>query len=99
MQDEIIYVIAKMQARAGKEETLWKLIEPFVEPTRKEKGCRGFMALRDRSNSAVLTLVEEWDTDADLNTHLAQPHLQELFAQFPDLLGAPPEIVRYQRLA
>lgn len=99
MQDDIVYVVAKLQARAGKEEALWKLIEPLVEPTRKEKGCRSYMALRDRNNPTVLTLVEEWDTEADLNTHLALPHLQKLFAQFGDLLGGPPEIIRYRRIA
>lgn len=98
MQDEIVYVIAKLQARAGKEAALRELLESLVEPTRKEKGCRRYTVLRDRSNPAVLTLLEDWDTEADLNTHLALPHLQKVFAQFPDLLGAPPEITRYQRL-
>lgn len=99
MQDDIVYVVAKVQARAGKEEALWKLIEPLLEPTRKEQGCRSYIALRDRSNPAVLTLLEQWDTEADLNTHLALPHMQKVFAQLPDLVNAPPEITRYRKLA
>ena len=99
MQDDIVYVVVKLQARAGKEEALWKLLEPLIEPTRKEQGCRRYTALRDRSNPAVLTLLEEWDTEADLNTHLALPHLQKLFAQLPDVLGAPPDIIRCRKLA
>jgi quinol monooxygenase YgiN len=99
MQDDIVYVVAKLQARAGKEEALWKLIEPIIETTRKEKGCRRYSVVKDRSNPAVITLLEEWDTEADLNTHLALPHLQKIFAQLPDVLGAPPDIVRYQLLA
>lgn len=99
MQDDIVYVVAKLQARAGKEEALWKLIEPLLEPTRKEQGCRSYTALRDRSNPAVFTLLEEWDTEADLNTHLALPQLQKVFAQLPDVLAAPPDIVRYRKLA
>jgi quinol monooxygenase YgiN len=59
MQDDIVYVVAKLQARAGKEEALWKLIDPLVEPTRKEKGCRSYLVLKDRSNPAVFTLLEE----------------------------------------
>ncbi len=98
MQD-IVYVVAKLQARAGKEEALRKLIEQGVESTRKEKGCLRYSVMQDRQNPLVLTLLEEWETEADLNTHLALPHLQKVFTQLPDLLGAPPDIVRYKKLA
>jgi len=99
MQDDIIYVVVKLQARAGKEEALWKLLEPVVEPTRKEKGCRRYSVMRDRSNPSVIGLLEEWETEADLKTHLALPHLQKIFAQLPDVLGAPPDIVHYRKIA
>jgi quinol monooxygenase YgiN len=99
MQEEIVYVIARMHAQAGKEEVLWKMIEPFIEPTRQEKGCRRYSVLRDRKNPAVLTLLEEWDTEADLDIHLAQPQLQKLFGQFKDVLTAPPDVVRYRLIA
>jgi quinol monooxygenase YgiN len=98
MQD-IVYVVAKLQARAGKEEALRKLIEQGAEPTRKEKGCLRYSLMQDRRNPMVLTLLEEWETEADLDTHLALPHLQRVFAQFPELLAAPPDIVRYKKLA
>ena len=98
MQD-IVYVVAKLQARAGKEETLRKLIEQGVEATRKEKGCLRYSLMQDRQNPTVLTLLEEWETEADLNTHLSLPHLQKIFAQLPEMLAAPMDIVRYRRLA
>jgi quinol monooxygenase YgiN len=96
---DIVYVVAKMQARAGKEAELRKLLEQGAEPTRKEKGCLRYVLMQDRQNPAVLTLLEEWETEADLNTHLALPQLQKIFATLPDLLGAPPDVVRYKQLA
>lgn len=96
--NDLVYVVAKLQARAGKEEVLRKQLEALIEPTKREKGCRRYSLMQDRSNPAVLTMLEEWDTEADLNTHLALPHLQKLFAQLPELLAAPPEIVRYKQL-
>ena len=96
---DLIYVVVKLQARAGKEETLRKAIEGLVEPTKKEKGCRRYSLLQDRQNPAVLGILEEWETEADLNTHLALPHLQKLFSQLPELLAAPPDIIRYKQLA
>jgi quinol monooxygenase YgiN len=98
MQD-IVYVVAKLQARAGNEEPLRKLIEQGVESTRKEKGCLRYSLMQDRQNPLVLTLLEEWETEADLSTHLSLPHLQKIFAQFPEILSAPPDIARYKKLA
>jgi quinol monooxygenase YgiN len=98
MQD-IVYVVARLQARAGKEEALRKLIEQGIDPTRKEKGCLRYSLMQDRQNPAVLTLLEEWETEADLNTHLALPQLQKVFAVLPELLAAPPDIARYKKLA
>jgi quinol monooxygenase YgiN len=96
---DIIYVVAKLQARAGKEEALRKLIEPAIERTRKEKGCRRYSVMQDRQNPAVITLLEEWDTEADLDTHLTLPHLQKIFAEFKDVLAVPPDVVRYKLIA
>lgn len=96
--NDLIYVVVKLQAKAGKEEGLRKLIEPIVEPTRLEKGCRRYELLQDRANPAVLMIQEEWETEAALSTHLALPHLQKVFAALPELVAAPPEIARYKKL-
>jgi quinol monooxygenase YgiN len=98
MQD-IVYVVAKLQARAGKEETLRRIIEQGIESTRKEKGCLRYSLMQDMQNPLVLTLLEEWETEVDLDTHLALPHLQKIFAQLPEMLSAPMDIARYKKLA
>lgn len=97
--NDTVYVIAKLQARVGKEAELRQLLEQGVEPTRKEKGCLRFSLMQDRQNPAVLALVEEWETEADLHTHLALPQLQKVFALLPELLAAPPDVIRYKQLA
>jgi quinol monooxygenase YgiN len=95
---DIVYVVAKLQARAGKEAELRKLIEQGAEPTRKEKGCLRYSLMQNRQNPAVLTLLEEWETEADLDTHLALPQIQKVFVLLPDLLVEPLDIVRYRQL-
>lgn len=95
---DIVHVVARMPARPGKEEALRKLIEQNIESARKEKGCRRYSLMQDRRNPSVLTLLEEWDSEDDLDTHLALPHLQPVFAQLPELLAAPMEISRYKEL-
>jgi quinol monooxygenase YgiN len=95
---DILYVIAKLQARPGKEETIKGLMQPLVEQTKKEKGCLSYELFHDRKNPAVFTLVEQWESEADVNTHLGQPHMQKLFAQLPELVSAAPEIGYYKKL-
>jgi quinol monooxygenase YgiN len=95
---DLVYVVAKLQARPGKEEGLREMLEALIEPTKKEQGCRRYLLMQDRQNPMVLTILEEWDTEADLNTHLALPHLQKVFAQLPDLLAAPLDVVRYKQI-
>lgn len=96
---DVIYVIAKLPAQPGKAEALKALIQPLIEPTRREKGCLSYIVLEDRRDPAVVTLYEEWESEADLATHLAQPAIKRVFALFPELLLAgKADIVRYKKI-
>lgn len=95
---DTLYVIAKVQARPGKEETLKGLMQELVEPTKTEKGCLSYELFQDRKNPAVLTLVEQWESEADLNTHLGLPHMQKLFGQLQELVAAAPDISYFKKL-
>jgi quinol monooxygenase YgiN len=95
---DVIHVVAKLQAKPGKEGELKGLIEPLIAPTRKEKGCLRYDVFQGRQDPTVITLIEAWDSNENLDTHLALPHLQKIFARLPELLAAPPDIVRYKQL-
>jgi quinol monooxygenase YgiN len=94
-----VHVIVKLQARAGKKRVLRKLIEEGVPLTLKEKGCRKCLLMQDRQNSAILTLLEEWDAEADFDTHMALPRMKKLVAQLADVLVGPPDVARYKQVA
>jgi quinol monooxygenase YgiN len=96
---DVIYVIAKLPAQPGKEEALKALIQPLIEPTRREKGCLCYLVLEDRRDPALVTLYEEWESEADLDTHLAHPTIRRVFDQFPELLLAgKADITRYKKI-
>jgi len=94
-----VHVIVKLKARAGKKRVLRKLIEEGVPLTRKEKGCRKCVLMQDQQNTGILTLLEEWDTGADFDTHMALPRLQKLVAQLADVLEGPPDVSRHKQVA
>ena len=81
-------VIARPETR-GELETL---LSAQVAPTRAEAGCINYDFHVDAANPCVFVFYENWASRADLDAHLAMPHLQPLFSQLDRLLAAPVDI-------
>ncbi|HYK89159.1 MAG TPA: putative quinol monooxygenase [Acidobacteriota bacterium] len=92
-------VIAHIRARQGRQEELRKLLTGLVGPTRKEAGCIRYQLYRNNVDPQDFTFVEEWESDASLDTHLKKPHLQAAFAAFSDLVDGTPAVNRYSLIA
>ncbi len=88
-------MIARLVARAGKEEALRSLLMGLIAPTRKESGCITYELLQNKENSGEFTFVEEWQVEAALKAHFATDHLQNALAKFPDLLAEDLDVRRY----
>ena len=74
------------------------LIE-LVEQSRTETGCLAY-ALFQRSDDPVLfQTVEQWRDGAAVDAHMASKHVGEAVAQVGALLAAPPEILRFDKIA
>jgi quinol monooxygenase YgiN len=67
----------------------------LIEPTRKEAGCISYELLQNKQDPTDLTFVEEWESDAALDAHLATEHIREALSKVPDLVAAEPDIRRY----
>ena len=50
----------------------------------KDAGCVAYDLFRDKADPLHLTMIEEWDDHASLDTHLASEHFQRLFPFFQD---------------
>ena len=96
MGDERIKVVAHVRAKAGKQEEMKKVMLGLIEPTRKEAGCLRYELYQNKEDSADLTFVEDWESDAALDAHMQTPHFRAAVAQIPALAGAPPDIRRYR---
>ncbi len=64
-------------------ETLFK---EYVAPSRDEAGCIEYHMLRDQQDPALFLFYEVWKSQADLDQHLALPHMQRFIAQRMDYL-------------
>ncbi len=94
MSEKTLRVVAIMKAKPGKESELRALLEALVEPTSKEVGYLRYEMHGNINDPAEFVFIEEWQTEADLDTHLASPHLQAAIEKIPDLLAGELEIRR-----
>jgi quinol monooxygenase YgiN len=79
-------VIAIFVARPGFEEKLEQLFRSVVDTTLREEGCICYQLNRDLANPRRFVFIEEWRSQADLDRHLAAPHMQPLSEQVPPCL-------------
>lgn len=81
-----LHVVAIFVARPGFEQKLETLFRSVVEPTLREEGCISYQINRDIRHPARFVFTEEWRSQADLDRHLASPHLCALSEQVPECI-------------
>ncbi|MDF0554552.1 putative quinol monooxygenase [Kamptonema sp. UHCC 0994] len=98
MSKQTLRVVARLVALPDKVEELKTLLLSIIEPTRKEQGCIIYELLQNTTNPTDFTFVEEWESDALLDAHLASTHIQAALPKLEGIAAAPPDIRRYQLL-
>ncbi len=98
MSAESIHVIAKFQAIPGHAEAVTRILLGLIEPTRREKGCVRYELVQSTTDPGELIFVEEWASAADLEAHLATPHVAAAASAVLPLLNGPFDIRRYQQV-
>ena len=65
-----------------------------IEKTHQEEGCRAYALHQDSNDPSHLVLIERWRSQEDLDAHMTQPYVADLFAVVgtPGVLAAAPEI-------
>ncbi|MGH6792707.1 MAG: putative quinol monooxygenase [Methyloceanibacter sp.] len=70
-----VTVIAYHRSKPGKEQALRKALLAVCAPTRLEKGCLNYDLHVSPDDPGLLVLHENWESKADLDAHLAAPHI------------------------
>jgi quinol monooxygenase YgiN len=84
-----VTVIAYHRAKPGKERALREALLKVCAPTRGEKGCLNYDLHVSPDDPGLLVFHENWESMADLDAHLASPHIDAFRAVAPDLLAEP----------
>ncbi len=99
MIEKLLTVVAEITAAPGKEAELREALLGLIEPTRAEDGCVQYDLHESTGTPGQFVFYENWTSLEHLERHLASPHLEAMKARFGELLGAPPRILTYTRIA
>ncbi|MEG4014881.1 MULTISPECIES: putative quinol monooxygenase [unclassified Microcoleus] len=99
MSKPTLRVVARLTAFPDKVAELKSLLLSIIEPTRQEQGCIKYELLQNQADPTDFTFVEEWESAALLEQHLASDHLQTAVQKLEGLAVVPPDIRRYELLA
>ncbi|HZL79741.1 MAG TPA: putative quinol monooxygenase [Candidatus Limnocylindrales bacterium] len=94
-----ITVVATFQARPGKEAELQKALIGLLAPTRKEAGCLNYDLYASPEDPAKFLFHENWASQAHLDAHLQNTHIQVLLPRMDELCVGMPEIKIWKKIA
>ncbi|MGE3312650.1 MAG: putative quinol monooxygenase [Limisphaerales bacterium] len=94
-----VTVIALVRAKPGKEGELRQILSSMVAPTRAEAGCLNYELHQSADDATRFAFHENWTTKADLDRHLASPHVTAALAKVGPLLAEAPQITLWGRIA
>ena len=95
MAEGPLRVVARIQAKSDKTDEVSELLSALVEPTRKEPGCITYELLQNRNDPTDFTFVEEWASDAALDSHAISDHIKALAPKLQPIVTEPPDIRIY----
>ncbi len=72
----MLTVVAQYKTKPNKGAEVAGVLAKHVAATRKEPGCREFIAYRSRSDGDRFLLYERYDDDKAFEAHRASPHFE-----------------------
>ncbi|MEU3721927.1 putative quinol monooxygenase [Streptomyces sp. NPDC031705] len=90
--DQLVTVMGTARPKPERAAELMRLLLSFVEPTRQEPGCLEYHFHEDREEPGVFVFYEVWRSRADLDAHLALPHLRDFWERRMDYLATDLEL-------
>jgi len=80
-------IIARFQAKPGREANLRAILEAMVGPTRAEAGCVNYDLHQFRDDPTRFVLYEGWQSKDALDEHMKTPHFAKMLADLDDVVA------------
>jgi len=95
---EAYAVVARVQAKAGKEQALREATLPLIAKVRAEPNNLVYFLQEDREKPGHFIFYEVFASQADFEAHNATPHVQAWFARLPELAEGGVQVTRMEIL-
>ena len=92
MASEVLTVIARFEAKPGKEEQLRQDLVAMIAPSRQDEGCLTYDILQSREDPKILFTYENWTGKPALDKHMQTPHFQALGEKNKQTLAKPMDV-------
>src|ERR1700693_6660919 len=92
-----VRVIERSVARKGREDELRRLLQGMLVPTRGEQGCKSY-ELYESDSTGRFYFDETWESEAELDKHIATPHFKYLEQAIGKLLEEPFQVNNLKRI-
>ena len=87
----VILSTVRMIVQPERRQDLLETMRGMLEPARVERGCLSYRLYEDVEDRNTFALVEEWETQKDLESHIRTENQQRLLTLM-DLLSEQPEL-------
>lgn len=91
-------VVARVQAKPGKEQALREATLPLIAKVRAEPNNLVYFLQEDREKPGHFIFYEIFASQADFEAHNATPHVQAWFARLPELADGGVQVTRMEIL-
>lgn len=94
----MLTVVAKAIVKEEKIEEFKKYADEIIKETRKEEGNISYNLYEDSKNSNILTFIEFWRSEEDLQKHFNSKHFKEILPKMEELQKSKTEINIYKEI-
>ena len=94
----MLKLIARIRAQSGQGDAIAAALLDLAGPSRAESGCHLYDVCRSTTDPDTLLVLEEWESQAALDAHMATPHFTAFVERIGGLLAGTPELETIERL-
>jgi len=94
----MVKLIAHLHAQSAHADAVAAALLELAGPSRAEAGCVMYDVCRSKADRNQLLVLEEWESQAALDAHMATPHFQAFVARIGGALAGAPEMTFVERL-
>ena len=85
-------VVAVITAKSGSEATVEHALQVLVGHSRNDHGCVSYDLFASDSVPGTLVTIEKWQSQEDIDAHMASPHMAAALAAVGDHFDGFPAI-------